>query len=270
MSSADSKNGKLLLSQSISSKSLSTGSADVSSEQVELISEFLLYIYVNEQLAGKVVCTPTFLPELITGRLMTENGINPESIDSIHILEQHSKAKVFVDPAVWENVQKAEDDIVPTCCTDNATLLRANKGGATLEPIPEHSISSEQLNRMSEVILARLSEDTELHKVTRSSHSCFVIKDGIIIFEAEDIGRHNAVDKAVGYICRNGIDPMTAALFTTGRMPVDMVRKVIRASVPVLISRQQPTVQSVDLAASYGLTLIGNLRKDRLNIYSGY
>ena len=267
---AEAHSGNLLLSQSVSSKSLRQDSAEISSEQVELISEYLLYIYVNDKLAGKVVCTPTFLPELITGRLMTENGITPGSIDSIHILEQHSKAKVFVAPAVWENVQAAEDVIVPTCCTDNATLLRANKGGASLDPIPAHSITSEQLTRISEVILARLSEDTELHRATRSSHSCFVIKDGSIIFEAEDIGRHNAVDKAVGYIYRNGIDPMTTALFTTGRMPIDMVRKVIRASVPVLISRQQPTVQSVDFAKSYGLTLIGNLRKYSINIYSGF
>ena len=137
-----------------------------------------------------------------------------------------------------------------------------------LEIIPEHNISLPEIKAMAIAINERLSEDAKPHKATQSAHSCFLLKDGRIVFEAEDIGRHNAVDKAVGYIYMNDIDPMTTALFTTGRMPVDMVRKVIRASVPVFISKKQPTTDGVELAKEYGLTMIGNLRDDRLNIYN--
>lgn len=240
---------------------------NVSSEDTELIGEYLLYIYINDRLGSKVVCTPSDLPELITGRLLTETGIRPDSIRSIHLLEQQNKAKVLVDLEALENLSE-DDGIVPTCCTDNATLIRANKGGAELECIPEHDICPESVKELVLAVNGRLSEDTPIHKATRSSHSCFVLKDGRIVFEAEDIGRHNAVDKAVGYIFMNGIDPMTTALFTTGRMPVDMVRKVIRASVPILISRQQPSTESVEFAKSYGLTVIGNVRADSALIYT--
>ncbi len=252
----------------VKSERITLDDLSVSSKDTELISEYLLHIYINEQLGSKVVCTPTLLNELITGRLLTEMGIKPESIDSIHLMEQQNKAKVFVDLEVMEKLSLEDRDIVPTCCTDNATLLRANKGGAILDNIPEHDLSLSAIKELASAVNSRLSEDTPIHKTTRSSHSCFVLKDGKIIFEAEDIGRHNAVDKAVGYIYMNDIDPMTTALFTTGRMPIDMVRKVIRASIPVLISRQQPTTESVEFAKSYGLTLIGNLRGDHVDIYS--
>jgi FdhD protein len=260
--------GKLIETAKVKSESIRLDDLSVSSEDIVLISEYLLYIYINDRLGSKVVCTPALLPELITGRLLTEMGIKPESIDSIHLMEQQNKAKVFVDLEVMEKLSLEDRDIVPTCCTDNATLLRANKGGAILDNIPEHDLSLSAIKELASAVNSRLSEDTPIHKTTRSSHSCFVLKDGKIIFEAEDIGRHNAVDKAVGYIYMNDIDPMTTALFTTGRMPIDMVRKVIRASIPVLISRQQPTTESVEFAKSYGLTLIGNLRGDHVDIYS--
>lgn len=252
----------------VKSERLRLEDLSVSTEDTELISEYLIHIYINDVLASKVVCTPALLPELITGRILTEMGIKPYSIDSIHLLEQQNKAKVFVDPEVMDKLSAADSEMVPTCCTDNATLLRANKGGATLESIPEHSITPAQIKELASAINDRLSEDTPIHRSTRSSHSCFVLKDGKIIFEAEDIGRHNAVDKAVGYIYMNDIDPMTTALFTTGRMPIDMVRKVIRASIPVLISRQQPSTESVEFAKSYGLTLISNLRSDSVLIHN--
>lgn len=265
---SESSNQPLSLSRSVNSGNLRIDGLALTSGQTELISEYLLYIYVNEQLAGKVVCTPSDLPELITGRLMTENGIDPGSIDSIHIAGRQGTARVFVDPKAWENTSRSEADEVPTCCTDNEILIRANMGGTELIPLPEHRITPEQIAVMHRAISDRLEEDTKLHKATRSSHSCFVIRDGVLIYEAEDIGRHNAVDKAVGFIYRNGIDPSQIALFTTGRMPVDMVRKAVRARIPVLISRQQPSAQGTELAGAYGLTLLGNLRKDHITIYN--
>lgn len=260
--------GNIIQAAKLQSTGVSLDDLSVSSEETNLISEYLFYIYINDRLASKIVCTPTFLPELIVGRLLTESGIRPESIDSIHIYERNNKAMIYADPEVFESLSEA-DDMVPTCCTDNATLLRANKGGDKHEVIPEHKITLAEVKTLASVVNAKLSEDTPLHKLTRSSHSCFVIKDGEIIFEAEDIGRHNAIDKAVGFIYMNDIDPMTVALFTTGRMPTDMVRKVVRASVPVLISRQQPSVEGAEFAKSYNLTLIGSVRNDHLNIYSG-
>ena len=213
----------------------------LSSEQKDVISEYHLSIYINDNLISETVCTPTFLPELVVGRILTENGIKPHSIDSINVYESDNKAVV--------------------CSSGDA--------GDKLEVIPEHKMTLDEVKTLASVVNAKLSEDTPLHKLTRSSHSCFVIKDGEIIFEAEDIGRHNAIDKAVGFIYMNDIAPMTVALFTTGRMPTDMVRKVVRASVPVLISRQQPSVEGAEFAKSYNLTLIGSVRNDHLNIYSG-
>ena len=114
--------------------------------------------------------------------------------------------------------------------------------------------------------------DTKLHKETGSTHSAFLLtrnqeNEWDIRFEAEDIGRHNAIDKVVGYALLNGIPLTEAALFTSGRVPVDVAVKVIRAGIPILISKEKPTAEAVALAGQYNLTLICKARKDSFEIY---
>ena len=230
----------------------------------ELISEYLLLVYINDRLSGQIVCTPNHLPELVAGRLITENGIDAGDILDIDICILGHEARVTVKEKIADKLVKAED-ITPTCCTDNATKLFLDTDTDGLNPVTGGVIDKS----VFPVILDRLNADTVLHSKTGSAHSCFLIYDNEIILEAEDIGRHNAVDKAVGHLAVKGYDRSRAALFTTGRMPVDMVRKVIRAGIPVLISKQQPTFESVELSQKYDLTLIGNLRKDHLDVYNG-
>ena len=81
------------------------------------------------------------------------------------------------------------------------------------------------------------------------------LRAGRILYQCEDLGRHNALDKAVGCALADGVPLGECVLYTSGRVPVDMVRKAIRAGVPALVSKTMPTVQSVELAEEYGLRL---------------
>lgn len=93
--------------------------------------------------------------------------------------------------------------------------------------------------------------------------------EGEIVFQCEDIGRHNALDKTIGYALRRGIDLTNCAVYSSGRMPVDMVRKVIRAGIPLLVSKEQPTWEAVELAKSCQLVLIGRCKSGRFVLYTG-
>ena len=83
----------------------------------------------------------------------------------------------------------------------------------------------------------------------------------------EDIGRHNAVDKAVGYALREGVLLSECIIYTSGRAPVDMVQKAIVAGIPVMASKASPTKEAVELARRYGLVLIGNARPDSMKLF---
>ena len=83
----------------------------------------------------------------------------------------------------------------------------------------------------------------------------------------EDLGRHNALDKVIGAALMQEIDLKQCVLFSSGRLPTDMVAKAIRAGVPVLASKAAPTVQGIELAKKYRLTLITGVREDKLTVY---
>ncbi|MDO8734675.1 MAG: formate dehydrogenase accessory sulfurtransferase FdhD, partial [Elusimicrobiota bacterium] len=85
---------------------------------------------------------------------------------------------------------------------------------------------------------------------------------------AEDIGRHNAVDKLIGKALIDGIDTKDKILFTSGRVSSDIVQKVLRAKIPVIVSHSAPTSFAVKLCKEKNITLIGFARGRRMNIYS--
>ena len=112
-----------------------------------------------------------------------------------------------------------------------------------------------------------MKEDMPLYTATHGTHSCLIQHRGEILRRAEDIGRHNALDKVLGWALEQGIPLGECIVYTSGRIPVDMVLKVIRAGVPVFASKAMPTAESVALAKEFGLTLIGAARAGSMVLF---
>ncbi|MGH3496466.1 MAG: formate dehydrogenase accessory sulfurtransferase FdhD [Nocardioidaceae bacterium] len=84
----------------------------------------------------------------------------------------------------------------------------------------------------------------------------------------EDVGRHNAVDKVVGHSLLHGITRSDALLCVSGRVGYEIVQKAVMASIPVIVAVGAPSSLAVDLAESFGVTVIGWVRDDRMVVYS--
>lgn len=219
-------------------RKISTDGSLISLKDNCLLIEYALSVFSEGKLLFKAVCTPTCLKELIVGRLITESGIFPDDIEQIEIFPEEGTANVILH-------KKPNKKPEPTQLTGSSDYLCA--------------VSA--LN-------SKVKEDSGLHVLTGASHSSMLVYEDKVLFEAEDLGRHNAIDKAVGFLYINGLDPSKAALFTTGRMPEDMVRKALMARIPVFISKKKPTAAGLSIAAKYNLRLIGSLRDDHMEVYN--
>lgn len=112
-----------------------------------------------------------------------------------------------------------------------------------------------------------LRQHQPLHDQTRAVHAAGFWRGGIIA-ACEDVGRHNALDKLIGTLVQQGIDPATGAIVLTSRVSVDMVQKTVIAGSPILIAVSAPTAQAVALAESAHLTLAALARGDGFDVYS--
>jgi FdhD protein len=84
----------------------------------------------------------------------------------------------------------------------------------------------------------------------------------------EDIGRHNAVDKVLGYAFLNEINTEDKCLLLSGRVASEILIKAARAHIPVVLSRTAPTGLTIDLAEELNITVVGFARGDRFSVYS--
>lgn len=223
--------------------------------ELPLAVEHAATIVVNEQPVFRVVCTPELLPQLALGRLLTEGWIAAaEEVEQIAVCAEGLKISVHLTHPL-EAAQAAGQE-VPSCCTDNLTVAAPVKL-RPLAAVPQMPVPDEWV----EALAAAMGGGLPLYQATRAVHSCFVLRAGKILYQCEDLGRHNALDKAVGCALADGVPLGECVLYTSGRVPVDMVRKAIRAGVPALVSKTMPTVQSLELAEQYGLKLLIRKKK---------
>ena len=228
--------------------------------EFRLAMEHELSVYVNDVLAMRLVCSPELLPELVLGRLLTEGLIkSAEDVEYLYICPQGTRAMVTLPhaPAPESAVAKT-----PTCCTGNQVFSSAAEAApAPVKPIPWRE-------EWVYALAQRFEEGMPTYAETRGTHSCFLASRGRLLYSCEDIGRHNALDKLIGCALRDGVDLTQTMVYSSGRIPTDMAEKVIRAGIPVLISKTVPTDRAAELARRCRLTLICTAQSRHMVVYS--
>ena len=239
------------------------------SKQEQILKEHLIDVYLNDHLTMKLVCLPQYLTELVLGRLLTERIIDSISdIEQIYICEYGKRAKVYLNRTSKTLPQNTENnffiEITPTCCTGNHILNDYFVSGQTPKTVPSINWKPDWIFQMADAF----ADGMPLHSTTFATHSCLLARNGQILFSCEDIGRHNALDKVIGYARRNQIDLRECIVYSSGRIPTDMAMKAIYAQIPILASKASPTVEAIELAKEYHLTLICAARRDRMKVFS--
>lgn len=229
----------------------------------ELLVEHYITVYLNEKQLMTLVCTGSNLVELVVGRLISENIINKiDDIEKIYICEYGQRARVYLKNDINPFSDLIESNDVQSCCSDNKSYFKNKK-------VPDRLNKKIEVTDDDVFFLAKtFSSDSKIHKTTSGTHSAYLYYEKKIIVSFEDIGRHNAIDKIIGYIYLNNFEPEKSIIFTTGRVPVDMARKMIYAKIGAVVSKSVPTYDAVELAKQYNLTLICRAWQDSYDLYN--
>ena len=107
-----------------------------------------------------------------------------------------------------------------------------------------------------------LDSITKAHHTSHGVHEGALVKDGQVIAYAEDVGRHNVLNRLMGIITVQNIDTSDKILIFSGRVPQSVIKKVHRIGVPIFCSRAMPTELGIELAQKYNITLCNVLRPD--------
>jgi FdhD protein len=156
---------------------------------------------------------------------------------------------------------------------DVLRLVRSGCGRAGPEDLANTMAPLSTSAPTPQSVIAGLSREVlseqETYRQAGGVHAVAIFDlSGALIAMGEDIGRHNAIDKAVGYCLMRLIPLGDKILYSTGRASYEMVAKAVRAGIPIMASRSSATTLAIDLAELLNCTLIGYARGDRMNIYT--
>jgi FdhD protein len=227
--------------------------------KTNVIVETPVSLTVNGELWLTFMCTPVDLEAMAVGFLFNEGLIQSRAeVADVRLCEAGDNVDVWTT----HNIDKPENWRRTSGCTGGITSVQSDRqykvavdGGVLLaENIGE--------------LIAQLFESQELYRTTGGVHTSAISNGERIILSSDDIGRHNTLDKLAGRLLLEGIELQRKIILTTGRVSSEMLQKTNRIGASVLVSRTSPSSLSIELAQSFGITLIGYARRNRFNIYS--
>lgn len=225
-----------------------------------VIEEILLSVYVNGQELATLMCSPIDQEALVAGFLFNEGVI--QSLDEIRVLHPNlarTAIDVFLKTLDFNPPRRM---ILTSGCGSGISLRDLSE---TYAPLESDLVITPQiiLDRMHD-----LNRSARLYQQVRGVHTSILGTAERLLITAEDIGRHNTIDKLAGKALQAGIETRDKLIITSGRISSEMLGKARQMGVPIVASRTAPTSISVRLAELWNICVIGYVRQGGMRIYT--
>ncbi|MCD6391548.1 MAG: formate dehydrogenase accessory sulfurtransferase FdhD [Dehalococcoidia bacterium] len=237
-----------------------------SSVEDDIIRESPLTIILNNRELATLLCSPMNLRYLAIGFLFSEGLLqSKEEIRKIMVDEQRG--------VVWvETVRREKFDgevlfkrfITSGCGRGGASFYSATDVQGRVKIESEIEISPLAVL----ALVNEFQQRSRIYRATGGVHSAALCDMKNILVFSEDIGRHNAIDKIFGECILNDIATEDNIIITSGRVSSEILLKVARRNIPIIISKSAPTNLGLRLAADLGVTVVGFVRGRRMNVYT--
>ena len=237
---------------------------NVSETEDVVVREFPLTIVLNDQELVTMLCSPASQKELAVGFLYSEGLIESrEEIKNVTLHEGTGVIRVETEGGDELDSEALFNRLITSGCGRGASFYSATDANSK-------KVESQLKVSVSEILalMRSFQHKSETFRATGGVHSAALCDTRNILVFNEDIGRHNAMDKVFGECLLKGIQTDDRLVITSGRISSEILLKVARRNIPVLISKSAPTSLGVKMADELGVTLVGFVRGKRANVYT--
>jgi len=223
--------------------------------------EQLVRVHVNGDEFVRLMCTPRELDELALGFLRAEGLIaNLADVRRVVVCPSGACVEVWLRHDV--SLPGAASRVITSGCG----------GGLTFDDLSgRHTPLSASAEVTPEQLFARmhdLYQAAQLYGMTQGIHASALTDGAHLVLVAEDVGRHNTIDRLWGKALKQGLNTEGLILLATGRISSEMLSKAAKMGAPIVVSRTSPTSLSVRLGRAWNITVVGYVRHHTLRVYT--
>jgi len=239
-------------------------------EQGQVVDKFVacerpLTVYLNWRPIVTLMTLGAKPESLTIGYLKNQGFISELSLLESVIVDWEVSSAAVITQEVSEDIeQKLSEKTVTSGCGQGTVY------GGFLQGLDEIDLPTPSLKQSTiYALLGNINAYNETYKNAGAVHGCGICQDEQILAFVEDVGRHNAVDTLAGDMWLDQQSGHDKIFYTTGRLTSEMVIKVAKMGIPVLLSRSGVTQMGLDLAMQMGITLIARAKGRHFLVYHG-
>ncbi|CAI8883150.1 Sulfur carrier protein FdhD [Brevibacillus sp. IT-7CA2] len=235
-------------------------------EDDEIVTEYPLTIFLNDEEFATIVCTPADLEEMVIGFLAAEGVIKSYSeIKQLTINEAQGFAYVDLHKETILSQSFYSKRRITSCCGKSRQSFYFFSDARTAKPVESTTtVTPSQCMRL----MKELQASSEIHRQTGGVHNAALCTPDEVLLQFSDIGRHNALDKIYGKCLRDNISTTDKILVFSGRISSEVLLKAAKIGAGIILSKSAPTDLALQLADELKLTAVGFIRNDKMNVYT--
>lgn len=224
----------------------------------------LTFVIDGEEFAT-MVCSPTHVEELAIGFLASE-GLIRTMEDLADLQLDLRRGFIYVELRVTSSIHKDQVNkrFIGSCCGKSRQFYFHNDMRTAKTIMSDHKLEAKRCWLM----MHELEDASSSFKRTGGMHNAALFDHERLLVARTDIGRHNALDKLFGYCLQQRLPVNDKILAFSGRVSSEVLLKAAKIGIGIVLSKSAPTSLALELARDLGITVVGFIRRDSMNVYT--